>query len=418
MKSRLNILYLVHRFPYPPNKGDRIRAFHTLRFLRERANVHLACLADEPVTQETIDELQGYCERLAVVPIGCLARYLKAGCSLISGRPITEGAFRSRVLQQTIQDWSQATAFQAIVVSASSMIPYLQQKPLQGIPAVVDLVDVDSQKWLDYAQNTPWPWSWLYRTEGKRLRKLEQQLPPWTQAVTLVSEAEANIYRQISNRDIVHAVTNGVDLQYFHNVNEDALVEEACVFVGAMDYYPNVDAAVWFCREVWPDVRYHHPDAKFYLVGRNPVPAVTRLGEVPGVEVVGSVPDVRPYLARAAVSVNPLRIARGLQNKVLEALAMSKAVIASPAALAALRTEPEIHLLKASSAQEWGQAISRLFQDQNLRQQLGKAGRQYVEENHDWDSCLSPLGDLLWGSESHGDSYPSQQAENVDPLQV
>src|SRR5262249_41087818 len=152
----------------------------------------------------------------------------------------------------------------------------------------------------------------------------------------------------------------------------------ACVFVGALDYYPNIDAACWFCQHVWPEVRRRHPEARLLLVGRNPAPAVRRLDKTPGVTVVGQVPDVRPFVARAAAAVVPLRIARGLQNKVLEALAMGKAVVASPQALVALKTQPGVHLLSADSPQQWADAVTRLFHDQSLRERLGTAGRAFV----------------------------------------
>src|SRR5262249_47011580 len=157
---------------------------------------------------------------------------------------------------------------------------------------------------------------WLYRREGQRLRRLEEALPAWTGAVTLVSEAEADLYRSFCTPGRVETVANGVDLDYFQP--QECAAPKGCVFVGALDYRPNVEAARWFCRGVWPQLRRREPGLTLALVGRRPAPAVEALAEVPGVEVVGQVPDVRPYVARAAVAVVPLRIARGVQNKVLE----------------------------------------------------------------------------------------------------
>jgi len=187
-------------------------------------------------------------------------------------------------------------------------------------------------------------------------------------------------------------VTNGVDLEYFRSKSE---AESGCVFVGALDYWPNVDGICWFCRKVWPEIRRRQPQARLSIVGRRPVSAVRRLARYPGVEVVGQVPDVRPYYARAAVVVAPLRVARGVQNKILEALAMSKAVVASPNTLRGLKAEPGSHLLNAESPVEWQETILQLFQDQSLRKQLGKRGRKFVEDHHSWDRCLEPLGKLL-----------------------
>lgn len=392
-QQRPNVLYLVHRVPYPPDKGDRIRAFHLLKYLSQYANIHLACLADEPVPAETLSALSRYCTQVAVVPVGKWPRRLRALQSLLAGRTATEGAFYAPSLQDTIRQWQARTRFDLVLASASSMVPYCRLPELRSVPAVIDLVDVDSQKWLDYAAASRGPSAWLYQTEGRRLRELERTLPSWARSVTLVSEAETSLYRGFASPGAIHAIGNGVDLDYFHPV--PPAEELSCVFVGALDYRPNVDGACWFCREVWPSVHQQHPQARMYLVGRQPAPAVRRLAELPGVELVGQVPDIRPYQTRAAVAVVPLHIARGVQNKVLEALAMGKAVVASPQALAGLRAEPGVHLLTASSPQEWLQAISRLFAAPALRQQLGAAGRRYVEDRHSWDRCLEPFRSFL-----------------------
>ncbi len=387
------LLYLVHRFPYPPDKGDRIRAFQLLRYLCRRARVHLACLADEPVDPEARATLERFCVRLAVQPTGGVLRWANSLHSLATGRTATEGAFRSRGLEATLLDWARQTRFHTVLTSASSMVPYLRLPGLRDVPAVVDLVDVDSQKWLDYAAADRPPRSWLYRLEGQRLRHLEQDLPAQVRAVALVTQAEAALYEQFCAPGRVQVVGNGVDLDYFQP--QDVAEERRCVFVGAMDYRPNVEGACWFAHEVWPALHHRHPDARFALVGRSPTPAVRRLAELPGVEVVGPVPDVRPHLARAAVAVVPLHIARGLQNKVLEALSMGKAVVVSPQAIQGLQTQPGRHLLTAASPQEWQTTVADLFDQPERRRQLGDAGRRFVLNHHHWDRCLEPMAALL-----------------------
>jgi sugar transferase (PEP-CTERM/EpsH1 system associated) len=405
-RHRPDILFLAHRVPYPPDKGDRIRSFHIVRFLARRARVHLACLADEPAGDEVVPALRRYCERVAVVPAG-VTRWVRGLVSLARGRTVTEGTFRSPALRAVLRRWAGETRFAACLASASGMVPYLRQGGLRDVPAVVDLVDVDSQKWFDYAAASRGPRAWLYREEGCRLRRLEQGLPAWARAVTLVGEAEADLYRRFCTPGVVRAVTNGVDLDYFRP--GPPVGDPTCAFVGALDYRPNVDGANWFCHEVWPEIVRRQPGAKVYLVGRRPAPAVRRLAGLPGVELVGQVPDVRPYLARSAVSVVPLRIARGVQNKVLEAMAMGKAVVASPQTLLGLKASPGTHLLRASSPGEWVGAVLRLFADQDLRLRLGLAGRRYVEENHRWECCLEPFGPLLGlpGSDSLGGPCPA-----------
>lgn len=391
-RPRRNLLYVVHRVPYPLDKGDRIRAFHLLRYLARQANVYLACLADEPVPAETLAVLRRYCHRLAVVPLGP-TRWMRAMLSLLRGRTVSEGVFQAPALASVIRDWTLDTTFDASIASSSAVSPYLRLPAVQDVPAIVDLVDVDSQKWLDYASAGRGWRSWLYRTEGRRLRALEQPMPEWAHAVTLVSEAEAAIYRRFCSTGHVRAVVNGVDLDYFQP--RPVAEEPACVFVGALDYRPNVDAVCWFAETVWPSIHGRIAGSKLWLVGRRPTAAVRELARYPGIEVIGSVADVRPWMARAAAVIAPLRIARGLQNKVLEALAMGKAVIASPPALAALHLRPGKHCLRAASPSAWIKGVTRLLRNERLRGRLGSAGRRYVEEHHHWDRCLEPLGELL-----------------------
>ncbi len=390
------ILYIAHRLPYPPDKGDRIRSYHTVRCLARRAAVHLACLADEPASEEDVAALRGLCADVAVVPVGRAGRWARGLGSLARGGTVSEGAFSSPALRATLREWARRTPFRAALVSASSLVAYLRLPELRDVPGVVDLVDVDSQKWLDYAEAGGGPKAWLYRTEGRRLRRVEAGLPTWARSVTLVSEAETALYRRFAAAGQVAAVTNGVDLDTFR---PDRAAERddppSCVFVGALDYRPNVDAACWFCDEVWPALRERHPRATFRLVGRRPAPAVRALAARRGVELVGQVPDVRPHVASATAVVSPLRIARGLQNKVLEALAMGKAVVASPQSLAGFSLRPGRELLSASAPAEWVETLSRLFGDAALRHRLGDAGRSYAEENHDWERCLQPFFTLL-----------------------
>jgi sugar transferase (PEP-CTERM/EpsH1 system associated) len=392
-QDRPPLLYLVHRVPYPPDKGDRIRAFHILKYLSSQCALYLACLADEPVSAEVVRALDGYCRQVAVVRLPSGIRWLRALGSLARGRTVTEGAFHSPALQRIVRAWARAIPFQGVLASASSMVPYLELDELRQIPAVVDLVDVDSQKWLDYAASSRGPRAWLYRTEGRRLRQLEQKLPACVRAVTLVSEAEAALYRQFCAAGTVQAITNGVNLDHFRP--EPGPGEPSCVFTGALDYRPNVEGVCWFCREIWPAIHQRRPQATVYLVGRQPVPAVLQLAAIPGVEVVGQVPDVRPYLAKAAVAIAPLQIARGVQNKVLEALAMGKAAVVSTQALAGLQVQPGVQVLAASCPEEWIEGVLRVLDNPDLQRQLGAAGRRYVEEQHRWERCLEPLATLL-----------------------
>ena len=392
---RPEVLFLAHRVPYPPDKGDRIRTYHLLRHLARRATVHLAALADEPVTEATKAALHTLCARVAVVHRGRWAPWIRAMGAALGGRTITTSVFYSPALARVIRRWAAQTPFHASLASSSGMIPYQRLPGLREVPAVVDLIDVDSQKWFDYAAKARGLRAWIYRTEGRRLRRLEQTLPQWARAGTLVSEAETELFHRFCPWDNVHAVTNGVDLDYFRPCVPAPVEDRACVFVGALDYRPNVDAVCWFSKEVWPQLRQRCGDVRFRLVGRRPVAEVLRLGQIPGVEVIGQVPDVRPAMAQSAVAVAPLRIARGIQNKVLEAMALARPLVASPLALVGLGRRPDLPALTAATCSEWVEHIAHLLDDAPLRRRLGETGRKYVETYHHWDRCLEPFGTLL-----------------------
>lgn len=389
------VLYLTHRVPFPPDKGDRIRNYHVLRQLAARASVWLVALADEPVTPETKDALDALCERVAIVPVGRFTQKLRALRAALTGGSLSEGAFHSPSAEAILRQWSSETGFAAALVSAGPLAPYLRGNGLERVPGFVDLVDVDSQKWLDFSAASGAGKRLLYRFEASRLRNLERGLPSRAAAVSIVSEHEARVFESFAGPGTATVATNGVDLEYFQP--SDVAEELACAFVGALDYLPNVDAALWFADEVWPVIRAKHPAAEFRVIGRKPTPAVLRLGRRSGITVVGQVPDVRPHVASAAAVVVPMRLSRGLQNKVLEALAMAKAVVAAPPALAALTTVPGTHLLEARTPAEWAEAVTQLLAWPDRRRELGDAGRRYVEDRHHWDHCLRPLVDKMLG---------------------
>ena len=388
------VLFLTHRTPFPPDKGDRIRTYHLLRQMAARGRVWLGSLTDEPVSSGTHTALGALCERVVQVPVGRRSRWLKAAQRLASGGSLSEGLFASGALARILRAWAAEVRFDAVVASSSALVPYLRDPAFRDVPKVVDLIDVDSQKWLDFASASKPPKRWLYRLEAARVRKLEQGLAKAVQTASVVSRAEADVYDAFTHPGAATVATNGVDLEYFAPRGVEQ--QPALAFVGALDYLPNEDAAVWFARGMWPAIRAKFPNVEFRIIGRNPTPAVRALAALPGVNLVGQVPDVRPFVASASVVVVPLRLARGVQNKVLEAMAMAKAVVAAPASLAALQTVSGTHLLSASTTAEWIDSVCALLADPLRRQALGGAARRYVEEHHHWERCLQPLLDAIF----------------------
>ena len=389
---RRRILFLAHRVPFPPDKGDRIRSYHLLAYLARLGQVDLAYLTDEPSGRETSEALGRLCRRVEAFPIPRGWRWARAAWSLARGRSLTEGLFGSPTLRNLIDRRLTETAYDAVVCFSSGVLPYVLCRGLDS-RLVVDLVDVDSQKWLDYAGRTAFPKSALFRLEGRRVRALEREAAR-ARAVVLATDGEAAIYRRICPEARVEAVSNGVDLDYFRPEAESG-EEGGCVFVGQLDYRANVLGLEWFCREAWPLIRARRPGATLRIVGRNPVAAVRRLGAMPGVEVVGPVADVRPDLASARVVVVPLPVARGVQNKVLEAMAMGRPVVASPEALEGLALERGRDALEAARPDDWVRHVDRLWDDPRERDQVGRAARRYVEENHRWASCLGQFGAIV-----------------------
>lgn len=398
---KANILLLAHRVPFPPNRGDRIRTFNLLKFLAQRSDVWLGSLADEPVSAESLSQLDRYCQDVAIFPLG-RRRWVRGALSVAGGGSASEGLFYSGRLKRTLRDWCARVHFDAAIVVCSSMARYVRIPELRDTPIILDLVDVDSQKFIDYAGLSAGLKKRLYQLEGQRLRQLETEMGHRADMVTLVSDAEADIYREFTHGIRVEAVGNGVDLDYFHprpSTADQPDQPEACVFVGALDYQVNVEGVLWFCEHVWPAVHEHRPQAKLWLVGRRPVPAIQHLCSLPGVELAADVPDVRPYYRQAAVSLAPLRFARGIQNKVLESFAMGKAVIGSAQALQGLNVQNHVHAIEANEPKEWFQSIINLFDHPEQRQQLGNSALDLVHTHHRWEASLAPFGEFLGLSE-------------------
>jgi sugar transferase (PEP-CTERM/EpsH1 system associated) len=398
------VLMITHRTPFPPDKGDRIRTYHVLRFLASVARVDLATLADEPAPDHVVRGLRELADRVEIVRCDTPLRWMRAGLSALRGRSATEGLFSSPELGRRIETLLVSDEYDLILAVCSSMGAYVPRKIAGRAKVVVDLIDVDSQKWFDYAAaSTGWRRR-AYAMEGRRVRRLESALAQRCDQILVTTEAEAECFRSFQPNGRVAAVPNGVDFDYFRPDPTAAEAAHSCVFVGALDYRPNVDAMEWFCASVWPAVRARSPEARLSIVGRRPITSIQKLAEFPGVEVIADVPDVRPYLSGAAIAVAPLRIARGVQNKVLEAFAAGKAVVASPQALEGLEATVDRHVVQAHEEREWVDAILRLWGDSAERRRLGVEARSYVVERHSWDRCLAPLA--AWVQEGGATGTP------------
>jgi len=381
------LLFIAHRLPYPPDKGERVRAFHEILALSRHFRITLAALAHSDPDASAAPELQECCEKVITGRAGGNLGLLRGAISLCAGNSVTEGYFRDRGLLRTLLEEARQEPFDIVFAYSSCTLPYALAVPARA--RVMDIVDVDSAKWAGYAQAARWPKSVLYRMEARGVGALERQAVETCDAVLLVSEAESRALGVRSDK--VFAVENGVDTEYFKPTQAAAAGPPSLVFTGTMDYRPNVDGVCWFVREVWPGLKREVPDLVFTIVGRDPSRTVRKLAEVPGVRVTGAVRDVRPHLTAATAAVVPLRIARGIQNKILEAMAMGRAVVASPQAIEGLDVNVGEEVLRAESPDEWIAAVRGLLSDGGRRERLGQAARKRVVSDYSWASRMMPL---------------------------
>lgn len=392
-----NLLYLVHRIPYPPNKGDKIRSYHLLRYLSQRYTVHLGAFVDDEsdwkYQQQLTDMVSG---TVKLIPLDKRQATLRSTAGLLAGLPLTLPYYHDAGMRHWVKRTLAEQPISRAVVFSSAMAQYLE--PYPDLRRIVDFVDIDSDKWQQYALQKSWPMSWVYRREARTLLAYERRIASQFDAATFVSDAEAAAFRQLApeSANRVSYFNNGVDLEYFSPDHElpspYPLRMRALVFTGAMDYWANVDAVIWFAREVFPAFRAQFADLHFYIVGSNPSAEVKALAGN-GIVVTGFVADVRPYLAHAALSVAPLRIARGIQNKVLEAMAMAKTVIVSPQALEGIHAEIGRELIVAEDASAFIAHISAQLSRPDAT--LGLAARQRVERAYSWNTSLQGIDRLL-----------------------
>lgn len=395
-----DLLLLMHRIPYPPNKGDKIRSYHLLRYLSQRYRVHLATFVDDPADWQHVSMVQELCASCYFAPLRPLAARLRSLGALVHNRALSLDYYRDRGLATWVKACVQRHRPARVVVFSS---PMAQFGLLDEARVVIDFCDVDSEKWRQYAERKSWPANLLYRYEADRLRRYERASACQADAALFVSAPEAALFREIVPQAAAHTnfFSNGVDTQFFApeqaGISPYSADETPLVFCGAMDYWPNIDAVQWFANQILPEIQLSIPSASFYIVGARPTQEVRRLGERARVHVTGTLPDVRPHVAHAALSVAPLRLARGIQNKVLEAMAMGKAVVATSAALEGIDAQPGVHLLVADQSGDISQAVLRLLRHGpgEERHALGAAARALVEATYGWDARLAPLAALL-----------------------
>lgn len=403
MSAQPELLFLSHRIPYPPDKGDKIRSWNILKGLAEHYRVHLGCFIDAEEDLQYADHLRGVCDRCHFARLKPLTAKLRSSSALLNGDPMTLSYYRNAGLQRWVDDLARERDLESVFVFSGAVAQYIPAALSEKVRRIVDFVDVDSDKWRQYAESKPWPASWIYDREGRKLLEFERRIAAQSDAGLFVSPAEAAFFRKLapeSSGKISH-INNGVDFEFFDPdltfENPFSEGEQPLVFTGAMDYWPNADAVIWFAQEMLPRLLRQRGDIRFYIVGSKPGNEVKALGRQEAVTVTGRVEDVRPYLAHAAAVVAPLRISRGVQNKVLEGMAMARPVVATSQALEGIDADYGEEVLQADDPDEFTGKIVALL-DSDKESLIGKSARARVMRDYAWRENIDRLTGMLRGA--------------------
>ena len=392
-----DLLYLTHRIPYPPNKGDKIRSYHLLKYLSQHFHVHLGTFVDIEEDWQYAENIKEWCDEVCLIKLDPRIARLRCLSGFATGSPLTLPFYRDRQLKQWVDDLLKIKSITKIVTFSAAMTQYVRH--LYSAQRVIDFVDVDSDKWRQYAETKPWPLSWIYQRESALLQNYERDVAQEFDKSTFVSLKEAALFKMMMPEvaDKVDYFNNGVDTDYFSPIhqfpNPYPTNNRILVFTGAMDYWANVDAVEWFVQKVFPIVRSQIADIKFYIVGSNPSARVLALTKIPGVIVTGKVEDIRPYLKYASIAIAPLRIARGIQNKVLEAMAMGKRVVLSPQAMEGIQAVDGEELYVATDEITFASKVINLISEESDVEM--NAARSRILSDYTWSASFARFDQLF-----------------------
>ncbi len=394
----LRLLCLFHRVPFPPDKGEKLRGYHLLAALAEHFTLEVGAFFDEGDRAAAEAFLARHADRWRLVPLGRLRPLLRGGAALAAGEALSCGYFRDRRLARFVAEACKRGAAAAYVFSGPMAQYVCDRRTRARLPFLLDLVDVDSAKWAALAERESLPFGPLYALEARRLAAFEARAAHAAGQVTLVTEAEAALFRRLQPRvpaERVAVLENGVDTGFFTPRPRRPDTPPALIFTGRMDYAPNVEGICWFARDVWPTLADRHPGLRLLVVGARPAPAVRRLAHDPRITVTGRVPDVRPFYEEADIAIVPLLTARGIQNKLLEAMAMAIPVVASSAAFTGLDPQAGALVPVADEPAAWVAALDALLREPARRRSLGEQARRFVCARYGWARQGRRLVDML-----------------------
>lgn len=394
------LLYLVHRIPYPPDKGDKIRSYHLLTHLLKKYSVYLGAFIDDDVDWQHEKKLQEMCAQVFLQDLNPFKSKIKSMAGFLTNKALTLPYYADGAMQRWVNNVIEQNNIRQVVVYSSAMAQYIDHENKNSINRIVDFVDVDSDKWRQYSEKKSWPMSWIYKREARCLFDYEIHIAKAFDASLFVSQTESDHFQRLAGVPLekVNYYFNGVDTEYFSPVHEYTnpfkTHEKAIVFTGAMDYWANIDAVIWFSREIFPFLYAQDNQVRFYIVGARPSAEVKALSQLQGVVVTGRVPDVRPYLAHSCFAVAPMRIARGIQNKVLEAMSMRCRVLLTPQGAEGIAARSGSEWLEADSVSSMRSQASNLLEC-NAFEGMGEKARDFVLSHFNWDANLSRIDQYL-----------------------
>ena len=398
----MKTLYLSQRVPYPPNKGEKLRTFHQIKFLLENDHdIYLCCpftTDDELALLHQLADNYGvheHHEKLAPA-------FVRHTSGLLFNKALSITNFYSSRLQKVIDHLILNQSFDNIICTSSSLAEYIfRSTTLLNVKRrprlIMDFMDLDSDKWRQYSESSSLPMKWVYRREANLLAKYEQKIYHSFDTCFFISQAEVDLFcSQYACEKKPLAIGNGIETDSFTPAlsppeNNDPVF----IFTGVMDYKPNIDSVIWFAQNVWPGITEKHPNSRFIIAGMNPVPSVQALTKDKRIEVTGFVDDILPYYHQSDIFIAPLRIARGVQNKVLQAFSCGIPVIATSMGAEGIEYTDDKNILIADTPDDFLGSIERLTNNRQLYDSISENAQKLIKDHYTWNAKLAPLANIL-----------------------
>jgi polysaccharide biosynthesis protein PslH len=390
--SSMRIFFVCQRVPFPPDRGDKIVTFNEVRHLSKKHEVHVFCLADGEEDLANIPGLRDHTKSVTAAPVTRLASRLRSLKALLIGQPLSVAAFEETALHQAIIRKYDELQPDLIIVYSCNVAQYAEH--FAGVPRIMQFHDLDSLKWAQYAERSSIPAGWIYRIEAKRLLAYEARIARRFSYALVCTAGEQRDFERLFPGIAVTLVGNGVDLDHFRPFSQTKR-PGSIIFTGVMDYFPNADAVTWFCQEIFPIVQEQIPEATLTICGAHPTAAVRRLAKRRGVTVTGWVADTRPYLDEAEVFVAPLRVARGVQNKLLEALAMGLPCVATTTAWSGTVVAKGAGILVTDDGRKFAEEVANLLRDAAYRTEMAHKARAAAQAKYRWEAQLASLDRVI-----------------------